>query len=164
MHSQYSGPSLKGHYLERTPPCKGHNFLQQVLWMHVVLPLTKGHLSNKDRIIWQKGCPYLRGMGTCYQEFVSFLSRMSFKRGTTVQEVCDLTYSETSPYDHLPAVPKEDYQCLSRLRNKTTSQVRLLDNNPVGGLNPEVPPYYLYSVLDSIMRSDYMICKRYTCG
>ncbi len=30
----------------------------QVLWMPLILPLTKGHLSNEDRIIWQKGCPY----------------------------------------------------------------------------------------------------------
>ncbi len=29
--------------------------------MHVVLPLTKGHLSNKGRIFWQKGCPYYKG-------------------------------------------------------------------------------------------------------
>ncbi len=25
---------------------------------HVIIPLTKGHLSNTDRIVWQKGCPY----------------------------------------------------------------------------------------------------------
>ncbi len=24
----------------------------------VILPLTKEHLSSKDRIVWQKGCPY----------------------------------------------------------------------------------------------------------
>ncbi len=29
--------------------------------MHVMLPLTEGHLSNKDRISWQKGCPHERG-------------------------------------------------------------------------------------------------------
>ena len=29
--------------------------------MHVMLPLTKGHLSNEDRIIWQKGCDVSSG-------------------------------------------------------------------------------------------------------
>ncbi len=29
--------------------------------MDVVLLLTKGHLSNKDRIVWQKGRPSQRG-------------------------------------------------------------------------------------------------------
>ncbi len=28
--------------------------------MNVVLPLTKGHLSNKDGFFWQKGCPEWR--------------------------------------------------------------------------------------------------------
>ncbi len=40
---------------------KGYNFWEQVprvRWMHAVLLLTKGHLSNKDRIFWQKGHPY----------------------------------------------------------------------------------------------------------
>ena len=35
-----------------------------------MLPLTKGHLSNKDRIVWQKGCPYYRG--TTVQPSYSF--------------------------------------------------------------------------------------------
>ncbi len=38
--------------LERT------NNSQQVLRIHVMLPLTKGHLSTKDRIVWEKGCLY----------------------------------------------------------------------------------------------------------
>ncbi len=32
--------------------------LQRVLWIYVILPLAKGCLSNKDRIVWQKECPY----------------------------------------------------------------------------------------------------------
>ena len=31
---------------------------QQILWMHVMLPLTKGHFSIKNRIVSQKGGPY----------------------------------------------------------------------------------------------------------
>ncbi len=46
-------PSLSSNY---TKP--GTKPLQQVLSMHVLLPLTNGHLSHVDRIIWQKGCPY----------------------------------------------------------------------------------------------------------
>ena len=30
---------------------KDTNSWQQVLWMYIMLPVTKGHLSNKDRII-----------------------------------------------------------------------------------------------------------------
>ncbi len=37
---------------------KGNIFCHQILWMPVILPLTKGHLCNEDRIIWRKGCPY----------------------------------------------------------------------------------------------------------
>ncbi len=42
---------------------KGHlsnkdRMIWQVLWMPLILSLTKGHLSNEDRIIWQKGCRY----------------------------------------------------------------------------------------------------------
>ena len=55
MSNEYSGPSLKGHSLERTPLYKGHKFLAAST---IMLPLTKGHLSNKDRIVWQKGRPY----------------------------------------------------------------------------------------------------------
>ncbi len=29
--------------------------------MNLCNSLTKGHLPNKDRIVWQKGCPYWRG-------------------------------------------------------------------------------------------------------
>ncbi len=50
----YSGPSLEGH-----PSRKDPNSWQQVAWMHVMLPLTKEHLSNKDKIVWQKECSYL---------------------------------------------------------------------------------------------------------
>ncbi len=32
--------------------------ISTVPWKHLMLPFTKGHLSNKDRIIWQKGCSY----------------------------------------------------------------------------------------------------------
>ena len=56
--TMYSGLSLKGHSLERTLLYKGTNIWQQVLEIHVMFPLTKGYLSNKDRISWQKGCPY----------------------------------------------------------------------------------------------------------
>ncbi len=61
--SEYSGPSLKGPSLEdtpleRTPHRKDINSWQQVLGLHVMLLLTKGHLSNKDRISSYKGCPY----------------------------------------------------------------------------------------------------------
>ena len=31
-----------------------------------MLPLTKGHLSNKDSITWQKGCPYCNVMVLIY--------------------------------------------------------------------------------------------------
>ncbi len=37
---------------------RGHKTLQQVLCMHLILPLPEGHLSNEDRIILQKGYPY----------------------------------------------------------------------------------------------------------
>ncbi len=30
--------------------------------MHVMLLLTTGHLSNKDRTVWLKRCPYIRGV------------------------------------------------------------------------------------------------------
>ncbi len=39
--------------------------------MYVMLPLTKGHLSNKDRIVWQKGCPYLKGDHCIYKINIS---------------------------------------------------------------------------------------------
>ncbi len=52
---KYSDPSLKGHSLERTPLYNGHKFLTASTMNYVMLPLTKGHLSSKDRIVWQKG-------------------------------------------------------------------------------------------------------------
>ncbi len=57
--SQYSGPSLKGHSLEKTPPRKDTNSWHHVPWMHVMLPLTKGHLSNKVRIFLAEGVSLL---------------------------------------------------------------------------------------------------------
>ncbi len=36
--------------------------------MHIILPLTKGHLSYKDRSVLQKGCPYYRGTTVCKQD------------------------------------------------------------------------------------------------
>ena len=41
---QYSGPSLQGVSLQRTPSRKDTNSWQQVLGMHVMRSLTKGHL------------------------------------------------------------------------------------------------------------------------
>ncbi len=58
---EYSNPSLKGNFLERTPLYKGHNFLAESAMNIRDSPLTKGHLSNKDKIVCQKGCPYYRG-------------------------------------------------------------------------------------------------------
>ncbi len=55
---QRSLSSLKGNSLETTPLYIGHIIGSKVLRMRVVLPLAKGHLSNKDIIFWQKGCPY----------------------------------------------------------------------------------------------------------
>ncbi len=47
LHSMDRGPSF-----ERIPLPEGHKVLaatcQQAAWMHVRLPLTKGHLSMKD--------------------------------------------------------------------------------------------------------------------
>ncbi len=48
MSSRCSGPSLKVHCRDDIPAEKT-NSCQQVLSMHVMLPLTKGRLSNKDR-------------------------------------------------------------------------------------------------------------------
>ncbi len=45
----------------RTPLYKGHNFSQQVLYMHVVPPLTKGYPSNSDRIFLAEGVALLEG-------------------------------------------------------------------------------------------------------
>ncbi len=54
-------PLLKDSLQRGHPSRKDTNVWRQVLGMHGMLPLTKGHLSNKDRISWQKGCPYQRG-------------------------------------------------------------------------------------------------------
>ncbi len=59
----HSGPSLKRHPCQRTPSSLIRIYRiiwQQVLWMPLILPLTEEHLSNEDRIIWQKGVP-IRG-------------------------------------------------------------------------------------------------------
>ena len=61
LQDRCSCPSLKGHAQRGHPSIKDRNVWQQVLEMHAMLPLTKGHLCNKDRISWQKGCPYQRG-------------------------------------------------------------------------------------------------------
>ncbi len=50
----YSGPSLKGHSCQRGHLFNDRFLWQQVLWMTFGLPLTKGQIFNKDRIIWQK--------------------------------------------------------------------------------------------------------------
>ncbi len=42
-------------YFKGHPSIKGTNSCQQVLWMHLVLPLTKGHLSNTDRLFGRWG-------------------------------------------------------------------------------------------------------------
>ncbi len=49
-----SSTMLKGHSLESTPPPPQNSWQQIQLWMHVMLLLTIGHLSNKDRIVCQK--------------------------------------------------------------------------------------------------------------
>ncbi len=54
----YSGPSLKGHSLERTFPLERTQFVGSKFREYVMLPHTKEHLSNKDRTVLQKGCPY----------------------------------------------------------------------------------------------------------
>ena len=43
----YSSHSLKGDFI-----------WEEIPWTHLMLPLTKGHLSNKDRIIWWDRYPY----------------------------------------------------------------------------------------------------------
>ncbi len=48
-------PLLKDTLYRGHPSRKDTNSWQQVLWMHVMLPLIKGHLSNKDTIIGRKG-------------------------------------------------------------------------------------------------------------
>ncbi len=64
MYSQSSSLNiLKGQSMERTPLQKGHKFLPATAsTMNVLmLPLTKDPSliqCNKDRIVWQKGCPY----------------------------------------------------------------------------------------------------------
>ncbi len=56
--TEYSGPSLKGHSLDRTPLYNGHTFLAAST---VMLALTKGHNSNKDRIFLAEEVPLLEG-------------------------------------------------------------------------------------------------------
>ncbi len=45
----------------------------QVLWLSLILPLTKGHLSNEDRIIWQKGGGVLIRGGPLYYASLKLL-------------------------------------------------------------------------------------------
>ncbi len=54
-------PLLKDALWRRHPSRKDTNSCPEGLWIHVMLPLTKGHLSNKDRIVWQKGVSLLEG-------------------------------------------------------------------------------------------------------
>ncbi len=51
--------------LGRTSSRGDTNSWHQVLWMHVMLPLTKGQLCNKDRIVWQKWW-LIRGGPLCW--------------------------------------------------------------------------------------------------
>ncbi len=54
---KYSSACLKGLTLERTPLLERTQILI-LKYKHVMLPLIKRPLSNKDRIFWQKGSPY----------------------------------------------------------------------------------------------------------
>ncbi len=46
------GPYFKG---EKTLLYKGNKFLvASTMKVYVIIPLTKGYLSSKDRIVWQK--------------------------------------------------------------------------------------------------------------
>ncbi len=51
---------------------KDTNFWQQVLWMYVMLPLTKGHPSNKDNSL-AEGASFLEG-DHCIHEGVKVVS------------------------------------------------------------------------------------------
>ncbi len=42
-------------FKEQSP--KDRIIWEQVPRMYLILSLTEGHLSNKNRIIWAKGCP-----------------------------------------------------------------------------------------------------------
>ncbi len=44
--------------------------------MYVMLPLTKGHLSNKDRIVWQEWCPCQRGATVCILNHLTVVEAM----------------------------------------------------------------------------------------
>ncbi len=57
---------------------------QQVLGMPLILHLHKGHLSNEDRIIWEKGWPYCRGDCCSHLLSSSLSSSMSRSFGTQV--------------------------------------------------------------------------------
>ncbi len=52
-----SCPSLKGHSPERTLSRRTQILASGTL-KHVILPTTKEHLFNKDRIVCQNGCPF----------------------------------------------------------------------------------------------------------
>ncbi len=59
----YSGPTLKKHslVLSREATSLERTQIHGSMCYACDAPLPKGLLSNKDRIIWQKGCPYQRG-------------------------------------------------------------------------------------------------------
>ena len=54
----YSSPSLTGHSQHRSPSIMRPQILPLLLGMHLLLPLTKDHLSNVTTISWQIGWPY----------------------------------------------------------------------------------------------------------
>ncbi len=54
----YSSSSLKGHLSNRDRIIWQQVLCNASLSMQCLLPLTKGHLCYEDRIIWLKGCPY----------------------------------------------------------------------------------------------------------
>ena len=61
IHVHWWRPSLKWHSVERRPHLERTHILgSKLLGVHVMLPLTKGHISNKARIVWQKGCTMYR--------------------------------------------------------------------------------------------------------
>ena len=51
-------PLLKDTHDNEHLPNEDKIIWQQVLWMPLIFPLTKGHPSSEATIIWWKGCPY----------------------------------------------------------------------------------------------------------
>ncbi len=89
------GPSHKGHSLERILPItciKDTIFLQQVLWMYVMFPLTKGQPSNKDRIILAEGVSLLEG-DYCIQVLEASDSHLTIRPLMSIGMLLTLSYS-----------------------------------------------------------------------